>query len=187
MFAIPRPCWLHKSCSANLTHVILKILLFEEKICTSGPEVLVNTCDPPFTILDICNDLLTHVLKVIKRRFYMSKTFWPRCRLIWTASCRFCMNSFGQRWQRNSWKVHRNILFYSIFSILKVQTSKLNSVQFFYHPWDSTAMWDLNLYSSMLSLMIIPRTVETKSEEIVFVLSEEEISHLLSHPSCLHR
>ena len=120
MFAIPRPCWLHKSCSANLTHVILKILLFEEQISTSGPEVLVNTCDPPFTILDICNDLLTHVLKVIKRRFYMSKTFWPRCRLIWTASWRFCMNSFGQRWQRNSWKVHRNILYYSIFSILKV-------------------------------------------------------------------
>ena len=44
--------------------MILKILLFEEKICTSGPEVLVNTCDPPFTILDICNDLLTHVLKI---------------------------------------------------------------------------------------------------------------------------
>ena len=42
-------------------------------------------------------------------------------------------------------------------------------------------MWDLNLYSSMLSLMIIPRTVETKSEEIVFVLSEEEISHLTSY------
>ena len=56
-------------------------------------------------------------------KIFMSKTFWPRCRLIWTASWRFCMNSFGQRWQRNSWKVHRNILYYSIFSILKVQTS----------------------------------------------------------------
>ena len=79
--------------------------------------------------------------------------------------------------------------YFILFYILNSQSAdlKLKSVQFFDHPWDSTAMWDLNLYSSMLSLMIIPRTVETKSEEIVFVLSEEEISHLLSHPSCLHR
>ena len=88
--------------------------------------------------------------KVIKLRFCLSKTFWPRCRLIWTASWRFCMNSFGQRWQRNSWKVHKSIVYYSILSIQSAQ---------FFIDCTSVQYWNLNLYSSMLSLMILPRTV----------------------------
>ena len=66
--------------------------------------------------------LQKNVWKVIKLRFWLSKTFWPRCRLMWTASWRFCMNSFGQRWQRNSWKVHRNFLYF-LYSQFKVHSS----------------------------------------------------------------
>ena len=79
------------------------------------------------------SSLQKNVWRVIKLWFCLSKTFWPRCRLIWTASWRFCMNSFGQRWQRNSWKVHRNILYFSVFSI--------QSAQFFIHSIINIRIW----------------------------------------------
>ena len=144
MFAIPSPCWLHKSCSANLARVILKIFKY-----FSLKKIFVFMINLWFT--GYSKWYFNKSRKtVIKLRFCWSKTFWPRCRLIWTASWRFCMNSFGQRWQRNSWKIHKSIVYYSIISIQRAQ--------FFIHC-TSVQYWDLNLYSSMLSLMILPRTV----------------------------
>ena len=66
---------------------------------------------------------------------FKSRTFWPRCLFIWTDSWRFCMNSFGQRWQWNSWK-----------DVESLCSQKLS--------------W--NLYASMLSLMVISGTVLSK-------------------------